>query len=105
MPPSAEGCSEQGTTRVGLKDAEPDAFARWRYPEMIAHRHLDEGRDVEQLFLALPHAGGTDFVLPDRQHVRVDLAKGVADFVDDEREGAVGAVAKVDRQRIEGEAE
>jgi hypothetical protein len=31
----------------------------------------------------------------------VDLAEGVANLVDDEGEGAVGAMAEMDRERIE----
>jgi len=35
----------------------------------------------------------------------MDLAKGVAHFVDDECQLAAGAIAEIDRQRIEGIAE
>ena len=35
----------------------------------------------------------------------MDLAEGVAHFVDNQRKLAVGAMAKIDRQRIEGVAE
>ena len=76
-----------------------------RNPEMIAHRHLDEGRDVKQLVLLLPDAGGADLARLHRQHVGVDVAEGVADLVDDQRQLAVGAIAEIDRQRIEGVAE
>ena len=56
-----EGCREQRTTvLIGLQDPQLDAFSRRRDPEMVAHRHLDEGRDVEQFVLALPHAGIAD---------------------------------------------
>ena len=35
----------------------------------------------------------------------MDVAKGVAHFVDHKRELAVGTIAEIDRQRIEGIAE
>ena len=100
-----ESCGEQGTFAIGLQDAQPDALLRRQDPEMVAHRHLDEGRDVEQFFLALPHAGIADLVRHYRQHVGMDIAKGVAHFVDHERQLAIGAIAEIDRQRIEGIAE
>ena len=55
-----EGRGEQGTFAVGLENAQFDALSGRRDAEMIAHRHLDEGRDVKQLFLLLPQAGIAD---------------------------------------------
>ncbi len=97
--------ASSGPVAVGLQDAQLDVLLRRQHPEMVAHRHLDEGRDVEQFVLALPHAGIADVSRLHRQHVRMDLAKRVAHFVDDERELAAGAIAEIDRQRIEGIAE
>ena len=82
---------EQGTLAVGLQDAQFDAFSRRRDAEMVAHRHLDEGRDVKQLVLLLADAGRADLARPHRKHVGVDFAKRVADLIDDQRQFAVGA--------------
>ena len=35
----------------------------------------------------------------------MDVAKGVAHFVDQQRQLTIGAIAEIDRQRIEGVAE
>ena len=35
----------------------------------------------------------------------MDVAKGVAHFIDQQRQLAIGAIAEIDRQRIEGVAE
>ena len=72
---------------------------------MIAHRHLDEGRDVKQLVLHLPDAGGTRLVGIYREYVGMDIAEGVADLIDDKGKPPVGAIAEIDRQRTEGETE
>src|SRR4051812_5428016 len=105
MAAAVEGCRQQGAVTVGFENAQPDALSRRHDPEMIAHRHFDEGRDVEQLFLLLPDAGRADLARSYRQHVGVDIAKGVADLVDHQRELATAAIAEIDRERIEAEPE
>jgi hypothetical protein len=80
-------------------------LARRQHLEVVAHCPFNEGRDVEQFFLTLPHAGVDDVSRLHRQHVRVDLAKLVAHFIDDERKFTAGAITEIDRQRIEGVAE
>src|SRR5580692_615486 len=72
---------------------------------MIAHRHLDEGRDVKQLFLRLPDAGIADLAGLYRKDVTVDIAEGVADLIDDQGKRPVSAIAEIGRQRVEGVAE
>ena len=56
-----EGGSQQGAFAVGFQNSQLDALARRQHAKMVAHRHFDEGRDVEQLVLLLPHAGVADF--------------------------------------------
>ena len=56
-------------------------------------------------FPALPDAGRAEIARLHRQHISVDLAEGIAHLVDDQRKLAVGAIAEIDRQRIEGVAE
>src|SRR5258708_3443379 len=73
-----ESCSEQGAVAVRLQDAQPDPVRRRHDTEMAAHRHFDEGRDVEKLFLALAQAGGTDLSLLYRNPARARFAKAVA---------------------------
>jgi hypothetical protein len=48
----------------------------------------------------MPHAGVADVSRLHRRHVRVDPAKLVAHFIDDERKFTVGAITEIDRQRI-----
>jgi hypothetical protein len=103
--PAAEGGREQGTLAVGLQDAQFDAFSRRRDTETVAHRHLDEGRDVKKLVVLLAHSGLADLAWLHRKNVSVDVAKRVADLIDDQDQFASGAIAKVNRQRIEGVAE
>ena len=48
----------------------------------------------------MPDAGAADLVRLHGERVGVDIAESVADFVDQNRQVAVGAVAEIDRQRI-----
>ena len=100
-----EGCSEHGAFAVGFQNSQLHALARRQHAKMVAHRHFDERRDVEQLVLLLPHAGRADLVRRHRERVGVDIAEGIANLVDDQPEVAVGLVTEIDGQRIEGIAE
>src|SRR5436190_4469144 len=42
---AVEGGGKKGTFAVGFQDAQPHGVGRWQDAEMIAHRHLDKGRD------------------------------------------------------------
>jgi hypothetical protein len=53
--------ASRGAFAVGFQNSQPDALARRQHAKMVAHRHLDEGRDLEQFVLLLPHAGVADF--------------------------------------------
>jgi len=64
---------------------------------MIAHCHLDEGRDGEQFFLFLPQPGSAELAWLHRKGVGVDIAKRIADFIDDKRKLTPGAMAEIDR--------
>ena len=52
----------------------------------------------------MPDAGAADLVRLHGERVGLDIAESVADFVDQKRQGAVDAVAEIDRQRIESVA-
>ena len=52
--------ASRGPSRSVSRMRSLTSLGRRQDPEMIAHRHLDEGRDVEQLVLLLPDAGGAD---------------------------------------------
>ncbi|MEA2912699.1 MAG: hypothetical protein QOJ15_4780 [Bradyrhizobium sp.] len=100
-----EGRGEQGAFAVGFQNAQFDPLSGRRDAELIAHRHLDEGRDVKQFFLLLPNAGIAEFARLYQKHVSVDVAKSVADLIDQKRKFAAGAGAEIHRQRIEGVTE
>ena len=79
-----EGCRKQRAFAVGLENAQFDAVIRRHDPEMVAHRHLDKGRHVKPLVLRLADAGRADLAALHREHIGMDIAEGVADFVDEE---------------------
>ena len=59
---------------------------------------------MKQLVLLLPDAGISYLARIDGKNVSMDIAEGVADLLNDKGEGPVGAIAEIDRQRIEGVA-
>ena len=105
-PPFSAECRGQNRTFcVSFQNPQPYNVTRRRHPKMIPHRYLDEGRDVKQFVLFLADTGEADLVRTDGQRVGVNFAEGVADFLDQHRKRVIGAIAEIDRQRIERVAE
>src|SRR4029079_9445050 len=100
-----EGCGERRAFAAGFQNSQLDAFARRQHTKMVAHRHFEEGRDVEQLVLLLAYAGVADVARGHGQHVGMDAAKRVAHLVDQQRQLAIRAITEIDRKRIKSVAE
>ena len=95
----------EGPVAVGFQNAQLHRSGGWHNAEMVAHRHVDEGGYAEGLGVLLADAGSAFIFGVHGQGVAMDLPEGVPHFVDDARQGRIGSVAEIDRERIEDVSE